>query len=117
MDQAQADKFAEDWVAAWNRRDIEAVLEHCSDQIVFHSPRIALTMGEGKIHVEGKDELRAYWTRALHLAPDLHFELRSVILGSSAITLLYRNQRSQNVSETLVFGEDGRVIRGVALYA
>ena len=30
--------FAESWIAAWNRRDVEAVLAHYSEEAQFVSP-------------------------------------------------------------------------------
>ena len=30
--------YAEQWVQAWNAHDIEAVLDHFSDDVVFTSP-------------------------------------------------------------------------------
>jgi len=34
----EPDVFAKDWSAAWNRRDVEAVLRHFHDDVVFTSP-------------------------------------------------------------------------------
>lgn len=36
-----ARKLAEDWVAAWNARDLDAVMSHYSPEVVFESPRVA----------------------------------------------------------------------------
>ena len=111
-----AESFARQWIEAWNGRNLEAVLSHYSDSVVFHSPRIAVVTGEAKQSVNGKAELRRYWTRALELAPDLHFELSSVLVGSDALTILYRNHRGQNAAETLLFGADGLVVQGIAAF-
>ena len=42
MARPDADSFAREWVAAWNDHDLDAVLSHYADGVVFHSPRIAL---------------------------------------------------------------------------
>ena len=34
----EAQGFAEEWAAAWNRRDVDAVLAHFHDDVVFTSP-------------------------------------------------------------------------------
>ena len=58
-----AEKFAADWAQAWNRRDVEAVLAHFRDDIIFASPTALAVTGSPVVH--GKDALRAYWTKAL----------------------------------------------------
>jgi ketosteroid isomerase-like protein len=37
----EAAGFAEEWSAAWNRRDVDAVLAHFHDDVVFTSPYAA----------------------------------------------------------------------------
>jgi ketosteroid isomerase-like protein len=113
----QARKFTGEWIAAWNGRDLDAVLAHYCDDIVFHSPRIAQVMGERWAAVHGKAELSDYWSRALAAAPHLHFELEEVLLGSDCLTILYRNHRQQRVAETFLFDESGLVTESFAAYA
>ncbi|HVE97479.1 MAG TPA: nuclear transport factor 2 family protein [Pseudonocardiaceae bacterium] len=38
MDHADAVAFAEGWVKAWNSHDLDAVLSHIADNVVFTSP-------------------------------------------------------------------------------
>ena len=38
--------YAEQWVQAWNAHDIEAVLDHFSDDVVFTSPVAARVVSE-----------------------------------------------------------------------
>ncbi len=108
--------FAREWVAAWNDHDLDAVLSHYADGVVFHSPRIAQVMGNGEDSVTGKAALRAYWEKALAHARDLFFELDDVLVGSDAITVLYTNHRGQKAAETFIFDEDGEISIAVAAY-
>lgn len=117
IDQNNAEAFAQAWVKAWNDRDLEAILGHYADDVVFHSPRIRLVMGGEAPSVSGKAALRAYWAAALEQARDLYFEIDQVLKGSDALTILYTNQRQQSVAETFIFGPAGKVIRSVAAYA
>ncbi len=116
LDRNKAETFARAWVAAWNDRDIDRILSHYADNVVFHSPRIARVMGNGAASVSGKAELRDYWTEALKHAPELFFELEAVLTSSDAITLLYTNHREERVAETFVFDADGDVRESVAAY-
>lgn len=111
-----AESFARDWLAAWNDRDIDRILSHYSEEIIFHSPRIARVMENEAMSLFGKKALRDYWTKALGLAPQLFFELDDILVGSDALTILYTNHREELVAETFVFGPEGKVVRSIAAY-
>ncbi len=34
-------EFADEWISAWNTRDVEAVLVHYADDVLFTSPTAA----------------------------------------------------------------------------
>jgi hypothetical protein len=106
--------FAQEWVAAWNRRDVEAVLRHYADDVVFTSPTALRVVPESGGRVGGKAALRAYWTRALAGNPDLHFTLLGVYQGVDTVALHYR-QAGGEVSEVLTF-RDGLVHVGHATH-
>jgi ketosteroid isomerase-like protein len=101
--------FAEEWVLAWNAHDVEAVLAHFHDDVLFTSPIAARVVpGSGGV-VRGKQALREYWTTALAGMADLHFEILGVYRGESLLVINYRNQRGGLVNEVLMF--DGALVR------
>jgi ketosteroid isomerase-like protein len=104
-------KFAAEWVRAWNAHDVEAVLAHFADDVVFTSPVAARVVPETGGVVRGKEALRAYWNRALSQVPDLRFEVEAVYAGVSTLVIAYRNQAGGLVSEVLEFDGD-KVVRG-----
>ena len=106
--------FADDWIAAWNAHDLDRVLSHYAEEIVFLSPIAQELLGDGR--VEGLAALRSYWSGALTRQPDLKFELFDVLIGQACLTILYRNHRGQRAAETFEFGPDGKVIRSFACY-
>ena len=115
MDHAWAQEFCEGWVAAWNSHDLERVLSHFSEDIVFTSPVAAQLLDESDGVIRGKDALRRYWSEGLPLIPDLHFDLLGVYVGVSTLVINYRNQKGVLVSEVLTFrGET--VTRGHGCY-
>lgn len=75
MPTPDAHQFADDWLRAWNAHDIEAVLTHFHDDVVFTSPVAARVLPETGGVVRGKEALRHYWTSALAGQPGLRFEL------------------------------------------
>ena len=107
--------FSADWVAAWNAHDVEAVLAHFHDDVVFTSPTAARVVPASGGVVRGKQALREYWTAALRLVPDLHFVVERVHAGVSVLVLTYRNQVGGLVDEVLVFS-DGLVVEGHGTY-
>jgi ketosteroid isomerase-like protein len=105
----EPERFAEEWAAAWNRRDVEALLKHFGDDVVFTSP-VAAEIDSGSAGVvHGKAALREYWRAALAVVPDLHFDVINVYGGVSALVINYRNQRGDLVCEVLEF--DGALVR------
>jgi ketosteroid isomerase-like protein len=116
MDSEVALKFAEEWVAGWNSHDLERILTHYADDVVFSSPHIIERLGKPSGEVHGKDELRAYWGSGLQGEGDLHFTVEDVRFSVDTIVINYRNQRGHAVAEVLRF-RDGLVIWGCGAYA
>ncbi|SDT59904.1 nuclear transport factor 2 family protein [Jiangella sp. DSM 45060] len=107
--------FARDWLAAWNAHDVEAVLRHFHDDVVFTSPVAARVLPETGGVLRGKNELRRYWTEGLRQIPDLRFAVEAVYAGVSALVITYRNQNDVLVNEVLIFDGD-RVREGHGTY-
>ena len=110
---SDAEKFAAEWAAAWNRRDAEAVLAHFHDDILFTSPTALAVIGSPA--VRGKNALRAYWSTALERISSIRFTVIRVLWDSvrRELAIIYRahiDGRSMTVSENLIFGDDGRVV-------
>jgi ketosteroid isomerase-like protein len=107
--------FSEQWLAAWNAHDVESVLQHFHEDVVFTSPVAAELLPETAGLVRGKPALRHYWTRALQRVPDLRFVIEGVYQGIDTIVIAYRNQDNKRVSEVLRFSGDV-VIEGHGTY-
>ena len=116
IDRPFAEHFAKEWIDVWNSHDLDAILSHYADDVVFRSPRIAQVMNEPVDFVTGKPALARYWGKALSLAKDLHFTFERLYIGSDSLTIAYRNHRGQNAAETFVFDASGRVKESIATY-
>jgi len=108
MDHAEAQAFAEQWVADWNAHDIDALLEHFTDDVVFTSP-VAIRLFGGDGVIRGREALRKYWSEGVRLIPDLHFEVLALYVGVTTLVINYRNQAGGVVNEVLTF--DGTLVR------
>lgn len=115
MDLGEAERFAAEWAEAWNSHDLERVLAHYTEDVVFASPRIAELTGEAVGEVRGKAALRAYWAAGLERLPDLHFTVEDVRASTDSVVIAYRNERGAGVTEVLTF-RDGLVCRGFGAY-
>jgi hypothetical protein len=115
MESDFARAFAADWLEAWNGHDLEAILGHFADEVVFTSP-LAQRIVEGSDGaIRGKAGLREYWREGLRRNPELHFEIEGLYLGVATIVIQYRNHTGGLVNEVLTF--EGRlVIEGHATY-
>jgi hypothetical protein len=108
MDYTDAEAFVDHWVEGWNAHDVEAILTHFTDDVVFTSP-IAIQLFGGDGVIRGKEALRNYWTEGIKRVPDLHFEVLGFYVGVHTLVINYRNQRGGLVSEVLSF--DGPLVR------
>jgi ketosteroid isomerase-like protein len=116
-DEAQA--WAEDWAGAWNRLDIEAVLAHVDDAVVWTSPKALPVMGQGTLH--GKDAVRSYLGGVPSRVTMLRFTVRRVIWDpvSRELAIIYDRDVDgvhDRASEILHFASSGRVDRGEVHY-
>jgi hypothetical protein len=112
MTRGDALRFAVDWIEAWNRLDIEAVLATFADGVAFTSPTALATVGDGTVH--GKQELRAYWSAALARISTLRFVLERTLWDAETqelaiIHVSEVNGEARRVSENLRFNQAGRV--------
>ena len=116
MTLAEARQRAEAWVAAWNARDLDAVLEHYADDVVVCSPLVAKRLGRANGTLRGKAELRAYFATGMG-NPALQFTLDDVRLGVHVMTVLYTRENGIRVADTIELDAEGRATRMTACYA
>jgi len=109
-----AESFAREWIVGWNARDLDAILSHYAENVIFSSPKAREITGAPL--VVGKTALATYWRAALDRSPTLHFELESVYAGADCVTIAYVRNGVLRVAETLEF-ENGLVVRGCVAHA
>lgn len=113
------ERHAERWIAAWNRRDVDAVLADYADDARFVSPKALTFVGSARI--EGKAALGNYWRTALERIPTLVFTLDRVLcdVEQREMVVLYEANLGgtrARACEFMRFDEAGRQIEGEALY-
>lgn len=111
----QAERFAHEWIAAWNSHDLERILAHYRDDFTMSSPRIVTVAQEPSGILRGKAAIARYWADALAQAPELHFRLLNTFVGADSVALHYEGVRGPAI-EVFFFDEDGLVRRAAAHY-
>jgi uncharacterized protein (TIGR02246 family) len=119
MTNGEAQKFAEEWIRAWNRKDAEAVLAHFAEDAEFTSPKALAAVGRAT--VRSKRELAGYWHTALKAVESIRFTLERVINDETArrVVIVYvseLNGKKVRAAEFFQFDDARRVIRGEAMY-
>ena len=61
MTKDEAWGLADDWVAAWNKHDLDLIMAHYDDAVELTSPVAAQLLGSADGKVVGKTKLRAYF--------------------------------------------------------
>jgi hypothetical protein len=116
MEKGFAERFAKEWVAAWNSHELERILAHYEDDFEMSSPIITTLVGEPSGKLRGKTAVGAYWAKALQSIPNLKFELLAALSGVNSITVYYRGHRGL-AAEVLHFSASGKVREAFAHYA
>lgn len=113
---SKAQQFAKIWIEAWNSHDMNAILNHYSEDIEITTPMIKMALGEGDGSLKGKEAVADYWRRALDKMPDLHFELYDVTEGVGSVALYYKSVMDKKAVEVMFFNEEGKVNKMFAHY-
>ena len=108
--------FAMEWLQDWNNHDLEAIMDHYADTIVFYSPLIQKINNDPTGRIQGKENLRAYFSKGLQAYPDLNFELYHVLEGVNSVVLYYKSVGNRLSTEMMVLNEEGKVMEVRAHY-
>ena len=114
----QAEELGREWVAAFNRHDLAAVMSHYADDVEFSSPAVIDVTREPTGTLRGKQALESYFAQALEKYPNLGFELLHILTGVNSVTILYRSlHRGSLGAEVMTLNDQGKAKRVVVHYA
>ncbi len=112
-------RFAESWIAAWNRRDVDAVLAHYAEEAQFVSPIARSVVGRAVLR--NKQELADYWRAGLGRITTLEFTLDHAAWDERRreLVVVYEanlNGECKRACEIMRFDATGMQIEGEAMY-
>lgn len=113
---ADGERLAHEWIDAWNRHDLEAIMALYSPQVIFQTPTVIDTLGIADGVVRGAEALRRHFARGLERLPDLHFDYESVCVGVGSVAILYSWIDGTAVCELHEYDHDELIVRVQALY-
>ena len=113
---AGADAFAAACIADWNRHDLEAILDHYAQDVVFRSPKVWRFTGGQTDQITGRDGLRPYFAAGLAGRPGLTFTLDHAFRDRTGVALQYRAEDGGTACETMTLDDSGRVSQARVFY-
>jgi hypothetical protein len=116
MTPAQSQAFAASWYAAWNARDLDAIMAHYAPAIEHSSPFIKKYNGTDDLSLKGIAAVRDYFRRALERNPTLRFDPLYVTTGLESTILVYKRMTGDLAAEIFFFDSNGKIIRSVSHY-
>jgi len=116
MTNEEARQFAEHWIAAWNKHDLEEILSHYTDDFEMTTPMIQRLLGIESGTLKGKKAVGDYWRVALQKIPDLKFSVIEVTSGINSVSVFYNAVLGKKAIETFLFNNEGKVFKAFATY-
>jgi hypothetical protein len=111
----KARQAAQDWCDAWNRRDLDAIMDHYSDDVDFSSPTVIKRWGIADGWLRGKAKVRENFAIGV-TAENLRFELVDVLLGVNSMCVVYRRESGALVTDLVELDDNGKGRRVIACY-
>jgi len=108
--------LAEQWIGAWNARDLDRIMEHYAADVEFEANTVIRRWQKPDGKLRGLAELRDHFRLGLELAPDLHFDLEDVFSAPSGYALLYRRENGNRVLDVVELDGEGKARRVKAFY-
>jgi len=108
--------LATDWIDAWNKRDIDRIVDHYADTIEFYSPTVIKRwkIEDGKL--TGKEKLKQHFLKGFEEAPDLHFEFVDILIGTEGVMILYKRETGKLIVDHVILNDSGKATLVKAYY-
>ncbi len=101
------------WFEAFNKHDIEMLLDLYHNEAEHYSPKLKIHQPESNGLIKGKAALRIWWTDAFKRLPNLHYNVIKLTADEEQVFMEYIRQtpgeEDLRVGEVLVI-EDGKII-------
>ncbi|MEO6670423.1 MAG: nuclear transport factor 2 family protein [Ferruginibacter sp.] len=102
------------WIEAFNRQDLERLLNLYAEDAIHFSPKLKSREPQTNGWIRGKPALRSWWKDAFDRMPSLQYQLQNLIINDEQILMEYLRtvpgEAEMMVAEILELG-DGLIVR------
>ena len=116
IDRKKAWDFANEWLEAWNRHDVNLIVKHYDDSIEFCSPVVQKVLEIEDGVVRGIEDLRGYFSKQLAKFPTLQFQLLDVFASPQTVVLYYKINRGLLAAEVMHLNGEMKATKVYANY-
>ena len=110
LDAETARRFVDEWIAAWNRHDIEAISAMLADDVEFVSPFLGPMYDTPSGVLLGRDALRGWFEKALE-DPDFHIDDPIHVLTGIDTVVLVESINGVVAANVFTLDADGRITK------
>jgi ketosteroid isomerase-like protein len=108
MTKEQAQQFTDAWIRSWNNHDLNAILSHYAEDVVFYSPFIQQLGFNESGMVSGREELGRYFSIGLERFPELQFKLHGFFTGNNTVVIHYTSVNGRGAAEVFELDHAGK---------
>ena len=109
-DEEISSDIANQWIDAFNRHDLEALLALYADNAEHYSPKLKARQPDTRGVIKGKDKMRAWWQDSFERLPGLRYELIRLTCQKNRVFMEYvryaPGEESLRVGEMFEIGEN-----------
>ena len=97
------------WIAAWNSGDINSLLDHYAENVVFYSSAATRrwNIADGKLN--GKTALENHFRKAFEEIPGMNLDFKHFLIGNDGVLLVYKRETGRMSADFVLFNEEGKV--------
>jgi ketosteroid isomerase-like protein len=117
MSETRARQIAESWTEAWNARDLDSLMSHYADNVVFMSPTVVMRDGEPSGVIHGKAALTEHFREGLEsFGSAVKFTLLDACVGVRGYALYYQRETGAKVIVAKRLDEHDKIIEARVHY-
>jgi ketosteroid isomerase-like protein len=100
---------ADGWIAAWNSRNLDLLMDHYAEEIIFSSPASARRWNAQDGKLIGKQALERHFKKAFEEFPEMKIMDINLLIGTDGVLLVYRRETGKISADYVQFDLAGKV--------